>query len=230
MSTGGFFPTKCQFFLKTARLLTNFFTNRPRSGRIFGPRVLMIASQKTLLIVDDSEMDREIIRHWLTRGRPDAYRILEVESSEAALELCEISRIDCILLDLELPGMSGIEFMADLNGRHGALCWPVVMLTGLGTEQTAVEAMKLGALDFIVKGNVNADNLPRAVERAIERKAAEHTREKELDDLRTQVADLRRESRELSADLREKQEEVDRLSTNLLKQLEGSRSSASAKF
>lgn len=206
----------------------------PRHGRCVNGRALllssMIASKKTFLIVDDSEMDREIIRHWLKRNHPDSCKIIEVASSEAALELCEVSRIDCILLDLELPGMSGLEFLAELNGRHGKVCWPVLILTGFGTEQVAVEAMKLGALDFIVKGSLTGDTLHRAINQATENKRREFAREKEFDDMRAEIDALRSHQDELNIDLREKKEKIDRLSEQLLHQLQGDLHNAGAKL
>ncbi len=176
--------------------------------------------QKTVLIVDDSELDRDIIKHWLARDPEFEYTIFESGCSEEGLKFCESTFIDCILLDYELPDLNGIEFLSELEERFGKLVWPVVMLTGFGTEEIAVEAMKRGAHDYIVKGNISSDNLHRAIRNALEKRESENQAVRELIDLRQKVSRLSRETHSLKHVVDEKDEEIQKLSDRLIDTLQ----------
>ena len=76
---------------------------------------------------------------------------------------------DLIILDLYLPEYNGIEILRDLVGRHGSVVFPIVIATGTGSETLAVEAMKLGALDYVVKDGLTALRLEEVVTRAIQK-------------------------------------------------------------
>ena len=92
----------------------------------------------------------------------------EAKSAASGLEQCRIDKPDCILLDFNLPDSDGLEFLTQLRDEHGEDCPPVVMVTGQGNEAVAVNAMKLGAQDYLVKG-MTADGLHYSIQNAIER-------------------------------------------------------------
>ncbi|MCG6135981.1 MAG: ATP-binding protein [Nostoc sp. LLA-1] len=121
----------------------------------------------TLLIIDDCAADRKIYRRYLLKDPHHSYQILEADCAEDGLALCQEFRCDVILLDFCLPDMSGLEFFDQLKHEIFATAVPVIMLTGRGDEEVAVQAMKQGALDYLVKQHVTSDVLQIAVRNAI---------------------------------------------------------------
>jgi light-regulated signal transduction histidine kinase (bacteriophytochrome) len=119
-----------------------------------------------LLIVDDSPEDRTVYRRLLS-GSDFTLDVAEAESADQGLELCREFRPHCLLLDYRLPDMTGLEFLADLATQHEPWSIAVVMLTGQGDETVAVEAMKWGAQDYLVKASLTPDNLNQAIASAL---------------------------------------------------------------
>ncbi len=127
----------------------------------------MATTELKILVVDDNPEDRETCRRYLTRDTVQEYRIVEQASLEHALEFCREEKPDCILLDYHLNDGNGIEFLHSLQEIGGTRLYPVVMLTGTGSETIAVEAMKAGAQDYLVKGTLTPDVLHRTVANTI---------------------------------------------------------------
>lgn len=143
---------------------------RPEAGRK-DPAQLNPNGRRRILVVDDSREDREVYRRFITSGdRP--YEVAETESGEEGLELCRSAIPDCVLLDYRLPDLNGLEFLEELSRPTGVLPVPVVMLTGHGDELVAVQAMKHGAFDYIVKRNITRDSLQTAIDDALAKAAA----------------------------------------------------------
>jgi signal transduction histidine kinase/CheY-like chemotaxis protein len=115
----------------------------------------------TLLIIDDCVEDRAVYRRYLTDDLQQAYRILEADSAEMGLQLLEKEGCDVILLDLQLPEMSGLEFLD--RRKIQQIRTPVIMLTAYGDEAIAVQAMKAGAQDYLIKHYLKQDVLQLAV-------------------------------------------------------------------
>ena len=121
----------------------------------------------TLLVIDDDEVDRKTVARSLkTLGT--SYEMLEARDGHRGVELARSNRVDCILLDYNLPDMSGLDVLAELRDHLGVSA-PVVMLTGSGNESVAVEAMKGGAHDYVTKAQLGPDALSRAIVNAIEK-------------------------------------------------------------
>jgi len=110
-----------------------------------------------ILVVEDRESLRRMLERALTQ---EGYRVTAAESGEVALRLLTEAEIDLVLTDLKLPGISGIEVLR--RCREIRPTAPVVVLTAFGTVDTAVEAMKAGAADFLEKP-VEIDDLYRLV-------------------------------------------------------------------
>jgi DNA-binding NtrC family response regulator len=99
-----------------------------------------------LLIVDD---DEELRQNLARRFRQAGMTVAEAGTGEEALERAGQTRFDVALLDLHLPGMSGIDLLAHLKERQPEL--EAIMLTGHGSLETAIQAMKQGAYDYLTK-------------------------------------------------------------------------------
>ncbi|MEA5603015.1 ATP-binding protein [Nostoc sp. UHCC 0252] len=121
----------------------------------------------TLLIIDDCAADRKIYRRYLLKDPHQSYQIFEADCAEEGLALCQKIRCDAILLDFCLPDMSGIELFDQMQQEIFKTSVPVIMLTGRGDEEVAVQVMKRGALDYLVKHNLTQDILQLAVRNAI---------------------------------------------------------------
>ncbi|WP_414581946.1 PAS domain S-box protein [Scytonema sp. PCC 10023] len=136
----------------------------------------MKESQRTIFIIDDCVEDRTAYRRYLehlerstTEHRQYSYQIVEFESAADAIERCQHSMPDLILLDFMLPDASGLEFIEELKLSTGRNLLPIVMLTGYGDESVAVEAMKSGAQDYLVKGKLTSQALNRCCHTVMER-------------------------------------------------------------
>lgn len=140
------------------------------SDRSIKPEEITNASinqQRTVMLVEDSEADRVLYRRYLERDREYHYSFIEVETGEVALEIYSKSLPDIILLDYLLPDMNGLEWLNLWQKQNdGNLC-PVIILTGQDNENIAVKSIKLGAADYLVKGQITAEKLQFSVDRAI---------------------------------------------------------------
>lgn len=105
-----------------------------------------------LLLVDDDQVDRMAIKRTLNESLENAFLILEAETGEQGLKLALTEKPDCVLLDYHLPDFNGVEFLGALAEETGELPMPVVMLTGADNAVVAVDALKRGARDYVVKG------------------------------------------------------------------------------
>jgi two-component system cell cycle response regulator len=134
----------------------------------------MTTLPRRILIVDDSPEDRALYRRLFTQPSEHVYDFVETGSGTEGLALCQTLSPDCVLLDYFLPDLDGLAFLAALAGEAQMLPVPVVMLTGQGNEMVAVQAMKSGAQDYLVKGNITSEALRHAVDNAMEKVALQH--------------------------------------------------------
>lgn len=102
--------------------------------------------RQRILVVDDDPHMQEGIRVSLSRGN---YEIVVVSDGLQAIEAIERHDFDLVITDQQMPQMSGLELLATLQQRESSI--PIVMITAYGTITQAVEAMQLGAADFITK-------------------------------------------------------------------------------
>jgi signal transduction histidine kinase len=142
-----------------------------------------------LLIVDDSPEDRELYRRLLAQNPERAYEFLDAETGEEGLRKALGEAPDCLLLDYRLPDVDGLEFLSRLQAEK---LIPVIVLTGQGNEAVAVEAMKGGAQDYLLKGDISRDRLQHAVQNAIEKVTLRRKVEERTAELAEANAALRR--------------------------------------
>jgi two-component system response regulator TtrR len=103
-------------------------------------------------IVDDDEAVRDSLKFLLEAS---SYRVITFDSAESFLASFDAQALACLVLDVRMPGMSGLELQEQLLARHINL--PIVFITGHGDVPMAVSAMKRGAADFIEKPFDQAD-------------------------------------------------------------------------
>lgn len=127
----------------------------------------METARWTILLVDDTPEDRELYRSYLRNDPTVEYTFVETGLGHEVLTLCSTHHPDCLLLDQRLPDLEGLECLAHLQATYDTHMPPVILLTGTGNEALAVEAMKRGAQDYLVKGQLTAAALQRAVQNAI---------------------------------------------------------------
>ena len=99
-----------------------------------------------ILIVEDEAKMRRLLE--LNLGE-DGFTTFSAEDAETGLKLLRQNHIDLVVTDLKLPGMNGLEFLQTIKRQNEAL--PVVVMTAFGSVETAVEAMKSGASDYVLK-------------------------------------------------------------------------------
>jgi len=102
----------------------------------------------TLLVVDDVEENRDLLsRRFVKRG----FQVLTADSGPTALAILEEQPVDLIVLDVNMPGMSGLEVLEKLRERNKASRLPVIMATARTDSSDVVEALELGANDYVTK-------------------------------------------------------------------------------
>jgi two-component system response regulator AtoC len=117
-------------------------------------------NRRTVMIVDDDKNTRE----GLKRALQPVYEIILVESAERALSMLNERNVDVVLSDIRMSGMDGLTLLQRITARsHPPV---VIMLTAYGNVETAVDAMKRGAYDFLMKP-VNLDHLDMLLKRAV---------------------------------------------------------------
>jgi len=152
----------------------------------------MSTNRVDILLVEDSLSDARLVREFLLEtsltGSGSVFRVSHVSVLEKAIDLLAQEQIDIVLLDLSLPDSEGLDTLYQMLKAAPQL--PIVVLSGLDDEAVAIEAVKAGAQDYLVKGYINEFFLPRVIHYAIERKLAEEKvhRNRELALLNTVIA------------------------------------------
>jgi len=101
-----------------------------------------------LLVVDDSEISREFLARRLERR---GFRTETAECGPKALELIELGKIDLVLLDVQMPDMSGLEVLRRIRENHPPDHLPVIMVTGSDEDEDVAEALRFGANAYVIK-------------------------------------------------------------------------------
>ena len=119
-----------------------------------------------VLIVDDDEVDRTAVRRALGKGELKT-EVREAKTAGEGVKAAQANHTDVILLDYKLPDMDGLQALRRL--RQQGVATPVVLLTGQGSEDVAVQAMKLGAADYLVKDSLKGPRLMQTVRNVLAR-------------------------------------------------------------
>ena len=140
----------------------------------------MSVEQGSVLVVDDEFSVRDSLSHWLAK---DGLRVRSAENAEGALAITKNERFDVAVLDIKMPGMSGLELQRRLHEADPDLA--TIMITAFASVDTAVRALKDGAFDYVTKP-IDPDELSHLIRRALEQRRlkAENTQLRQtIDDL-----------------------------------------------
>lgn len=135
------------------------------------------------VIVDDSQADRILVARSLKKRNYNGLSIREASTTKDALELVSQRCPDCLITDVHLPDASGKQLLERLSEKFGGLPCPVVVITGSGSEETAVEVLEAGAHDYVNKSRISEPVLWEAVRYALTR----FQLRKELEELNTEL-------------------------------------------
>ena len=126
-----------------------------------------------VLLVEDSPTDVLLARAALRGAHGAEFEVSSADHLQAAIESVQASPVDVILLDLGLPDAQGMDTFVRAHAAMPDI--PIVVLSGLGDEEVALQAVHQGAQDYLLKGPTMRDQLPRAIRYAVER---HHTQQK----------------------------------------------------
>jgi len=128
----------------------------------------MVQPSLTILIVDDCAEDREVYQRYLLSHSEYSHIILEASSGAQGISLWQQHRPDVVLLDYRLPDIDGLEFLNRLQSESPLVCLPVIIVTGQGNEAIAVQLMKAGAQDYLIKEQITPQGLNLTINSVIE--------------------------------------------------------------
>jgi signal transduction histidine kinase len=155
-----------------------------------------------ILLIEDNPGDARLIKEYLSVAKDITFNLQICERLADGIEIAENENIDVVLLDLKLPDSEGLDTFKKAFAAAPHL--PIIVLSGLNDETTAIKAVQLGAQDYLVKDKVEEDILIRAIRYAIERKKAEEEHQtlleqriRSLSIIEAQENERRRISREL---------------------------------
>ena len=143
-----------------------------------------MAGEKILLADDDPVM-LETLAEFL---RGQGYEVLPVGDGSEAMVALAGQEFELALLDLKLPGFSGLDLLSQLKGK--AADTEVILFTGHADLDSALQALRLGAYDYLLKSDLLLENLAAVVARALERRSLARTNQELLADLRRAQQDL----------------------------------------
>jgi putative nucleotidyltransferase with HDIG domain len=124
----------------------------------------MLSGLKTVLIVDDEPVIRKLLRQKLTK---EGYQCEEAETAEKALAILSTFRFDALVLDIRMPGRSGLDVLPEVKSRYPDIV--VVMATAVTDNSLAIQCMRQGADDYVNKP-FNLDEVAMSVQRALEKR------------------------------------------------------------
>lgn len=149
-----------------------------------------------ILVVDDENFIRDIVSRKLTA---EGFECTQAENAETALSLLARETFDCVVSDIRMPGMSGVELLRRIRVTDQDVA--VIMATGAPDMDVALEAMRLGAYDHLSKP-LNLDELALTVDRAIEKKRLVQENREYQQNLETMVLERTRQLHDANEELR----------------------------
>ena len=121
-----------------------------------------------ILYVDDNPLDRQLVRHALEREH-GGFRLTEATSRDDFERRLNDGPFDLILSDFNILGYQGLQVLDAVTQLYPGV--PVIIVTGTGSEETGVEALKRGAADYVIKTTTHIQRLPQTIQSVIERRS-----------------------------------------------------------
>lgn len=143
----------------------------------------------SVLIVDDEAMYLSSLRRML-RQQQQPWRCRFVSTGPEAQDLAGRGGIDVVVTDLKMPNVDGFQLLDSLKQNPETKHIPVIMLTGQGSEESAVQATRLGAADYLVKGSITVESFERTVLNALEKLRLRQQAEQYLRQLEQKIDEL----------------------------------------
>ena len=142
----------------------------------------MTTASRTLLTVDDSAFDRQIMTQTLAAAFPNA-NIRSLADPCEAEALCGGQRFDCVLLDQNMPQMDGLTLARRLRASDAHM--PIILVTSVGDEMLAADAMRNGVSDYLTKSRLSTEAARRVVDRAIHASTQQRLIDQQHEELET---------------------------------------------
>ncbi len=149
-------------------------------------------TEHMIYIVDDDAGFRKSLV-WMLEN--EKLTCCAVESAAEFLSLSKANCPSCLILDMYMPGMAGMELLNEMSTRPGLLM-PVIVLTGVGSIASAVQSMKLGARDFLEKP-IDHQDLLQKVHQALASDAAHRERADQMSEMRQRISQLTQRERQV---------------------------------
>jgi two-component system NtrC family sensor kinase len=150
-------------------------------------------SGECILVIDDS---REIVKHLTEHVLPTfAYKTLYAFDGQSGLKLIREKKPDLVMLDYNLPEMTGIDVLQQM--AQESISTPVVLMTGYGSEQSAIEAFRLGARDYLIKP-FTVDEIVETIDRALVETRLLHDKQELAEQLRRVKVEMSRQTHEMN--------------------------------
>ena len=162
-------------------------------------------NQLKILLVEDDEEDYILTKELLLQSKNIKYELIWTQSYPDAFELIKREEFDIVLVDYRLGEYNGLELLQDIVQIDD--CIPVILLTGLGDDEVDLLAMKYGASDYLVKGEINSTILERSIRYSIESKKKEEEIIKLNEELERRVIKRTLELEEANTELQKEIEE-----------------------
>jgi signal transduction histidine kinase len=166
-----------------------------------------------VLIVDDDEVDRMAVRRSLNTSDINI-TLLEASDYLEAMDFLEDTSFDCVFLDYRLPGKDGLALVQEIRATGNKV--PLVVLTGQGDEQIAVELMKAGASDYITKSRISSELLLKTIKNVIRIYKAES----QIELFNKQLIETNEQLKRKNEELEEKQRQIHLQNIKLLEAAE----------
>jgi len=138
-----------------------------------------------ILHIDDNALDRQLVRDALMR-ESDTYEVISVDNRILLEKALSEENFDLVLTDFDILGFSGLQVLQIVKDKKPDV--PVILITGTGTEEIAIEAMKMGASDYVLKSAKCIHGLPHIINKVLDNKRAQEERNKALSALKENEA------------------------------------------
>jgi two-component system NtrC family sensor kinase len=146
-----------------------------------------------VLVIDDSQEIRDFLVDYILR--PKGFEVLTASDGLMGLELAIAKEPDLMITDQQMPGLTGLEVLQKLRER--SIDIPAILVTGEGSEDTAVRAFRLGIRDYIIKP-VDPDELSESIDKALRENRLEKERDQLVEQLMESNSQLQRRAQELN--------------------------------